>query len=383
MDKLDLKRIYAVCAKEFIHIKRDPRSLAITLLAPVVLLVLYAYAITFDIKKIDFAVVDRDNTSYSRSLIFKFLSSGYFELNMESYNNMEKSIEELRINKVRMILIIPEKFSSDLKKGKSTALQLIIDGSDANTANVAMGYAKIIVATFSRNVILKFAGKKGIVPDRIPGVEPVPRVWYNPELKSVNFIIPGLIAIIMMLIAAMLTSLTVVREKERGTFEQLISTPVKSMELMIGKLTPYVLIGIIDVFIIVVVGLLWFKVPFRGSFITFLIFTMLFMFCSMGLGLFMSSIAKTQTVAVIGTVFATMLPSILLSGFIFPIDSMPAAIRIFTYLVPARYFLTALRSLFLKADTGIAVFYPEALFLLFFGLLFLFLSAKNFKKRID
>jgi len=190
------------------------------------------------------------------------------------------------------------------------------------------------------------------------------------------------IAIIMMLIAATLTSLTVVREKERGSFEQVVSTPIKPPELMAGKLAPYIAIGIIDVFLIVLVGVFWFKVPFRGGFSAFLIFTFLFIFCSMGLGLFMSSVAKSQTIAVIGTFFVTVLPSFLLSGFIFPVESMPWAIRIFTYLVPAKYFLTALRTLFLKGGAGMAVLYPQALFLLGFSALFLFLSAKNFKKKI-
>jgi ABC-2 type transport system permease protein len=199
----------------------------------------------------------------------------------------------------------------------------------------------------------------------------------------VNFIVPGLIAILMMLIAATLTSLTIVRERERGSFEQLISTPAKPLELMIGKLFPYVIIGCVDVLLVTLAGLLWFKVPFKGDIFTFSLFTLLFIFCAMGQGLFMSSIAKNQTVAVIATVFSTILPSMLLSGFVFPIDSMPWIIRILTYIVPAKYFLTALRSIFLKEDIGLSILYPEALFLFVFGMIFLILSAKRFKKNLE
>lgn len=380
---ISLKRTIAIFLKEFIHIKRDARSLAIALLAPVVLLILYGYAVTFDIKKIDLGVVDYDRTFLSRQLVKKFLASSYFELFEKAYGDMEENIKALRVNRVKTILVIPENFSTDLKKAKEAKVQFIVDGSDANTANIAIGYAKIIIATYSRNIILERVTEKGINPKNIPQVEPVPRILYNPELKSTNFIVPGLIAILMMLIAATLTSLTVVRERERGTFEQLISTPAKPLELMIGKLFPYVFIGCIDVAIVAIAGLLWFKVPFKGDVFTFIFFTLLFIFCAMGQGLFMSSVVKNQTVAVIATVFSTVLPSVLLSGFVFPIDSMPLIIRILTYIVPAKYFLTALRSIFLKEGTGIHILYPEALFLLIFGIIFLLLAAKRFKKSLE
>ncbi len=377
-----LKRMKAVCVKEFIHIKRDPRSLAIAVFAPVILLVIYAYGVTFDIKNINMGVVDYDMTRHSRKLAEKFTASGYFTENARTKNDMKKAVDALRTNEIRMILTIPAGFSGDLKKNKNTGVQVILDGSDSNTAGVAAGYAKRIILSFSKDITLNAVKKRGFTTDRVPAVVPEPRVWYNAEMDSQDFIVPGLIAIIMMLIAATLTSLTVVREKERGSFEQVVSTPIKPPELMAGKLAPYIAIGIIDVFLIVLVGVFWFKVPFRGGFSAFLIFTFLFIFCSMGLGLFMSSVAKSQTIAVIGTFFVTVLPSFLLSGFIFPVESMPWAIRIFTYLVPAKYFLTALRTLFLKGGAGMAVLYPQALFLLGFSALFLFLSAKNFKKKI-
>ncbi len=380
--RLDIKRVIPVMRKEFLQIKRDPRSLGIALLAPVVLLILYGYAVTFDIKNIIISVVDYDNTAYSRQYVSKFEASGYFTLYEEARNDMKKSVQALRVNKVRAILTVPKGFSSDLKSNKRISVQLICDGSEPNTSTVAIGYASAVTMMYSRGIILEKVKIRGINPKSIPAVTAEPRVWYNPQMKSVNFIVPGLIAILMMLIAGTLTSLTVVREKERGTFEQLISTPVKPLELMAGKLFPYVIIGFVDVIIVAVVGMLWFKVPFRGDVIAFLLMSVMFIFTAMGMGMLISSVAPNQTIAVIGTVMATMLPSILLSGFVFPVSSMPGVIQVISYIVPAKYFLTALRSLFLKPDVGFNVLYPEALLLLFFGLFFVVMSAKRFKKNL-
>jgi ABC-2 type transport system permease protein len=375
------RRVIPVCRKEFLHIVRDSRSLAVVVLAPVVMLVLYGYAVTFDIRRIDLGVVDRDNSSASRTLIRRFAGSGYFDV-FGGDNSIEKNIEALRVNRVRLVMVIPPGFAKDLSRNRDARVQVLADGSDANTASVALGYAGAIVAEFSRRVSLAAANVRGFDTRNIPRVEAVPRIWYNPDLASTNFIVPGLIAIIMMLIAALLTSLTVVREKERGTFEQLIATPIKPLELMIGKIIPYIVIGMADVAIIVAVGILWFRVPFRGDVLTLFVFALLFIFCALGLGLFISSIAQSQQTAVIGTLLVTMLPSVLLSGFVFPIDSMPWVVRLCTYIVPARYFLTVLRSVFLKAGVSIMTLHQEFLFLLFFGMLFLAISARKFKKTL-
>ncbi|MHB9155730.1 MAG: ABC transporter permease [Endomicrobiales bacterium] len=380
---VNFRRMIPVMRKETLHIVRDARSLAIVVLAPVVMLFLYGYAITFDIRKVDLGVVDNDRSALSRSLVEKFTSSGYFEVRQASRDDLRKNITAMRVDKVKLILVIPGYFSRDIKRNREVAVQVLADGSDANTTNVALGYARRIVSSFSGEILLAAVRDRGFNPRDIPSVEPVPRVWYNPDLKSVNFIVPGLIAIIMMLIAALLTSLTVVREKERGTFEQLISTPIKPLELMAGKLIPYIVIGMVDVAIIVAAAVLWFHVPFRGNLFTLLLFSLLFLFCAQGLGLLVSSIASSQQAAVIGTLFVTALPSVLLSGFVFPIESMPAVIRVFTYVVPARYFLTALRSLFLKADVGIGTLYTELLYLFFFGMLFMAISARRFKKYLE
>jgi len=380
--KPDIKRIKAVFMKEFLQIRRDPRSFAIALLAPVVLLVLYGYAVTFDIRQIDMAVVDNDRTVESRELITKFSSLGYFAVDKKSLNDEEKAVEAMRVNRVKVVLIVPKGFSDDIKRNRNTDVQLLCDGSDANTISVAIGYSNAIVMSYYRKIMLHKVKMRGLNPKRIPSVSAEPRVWYNPEMKSTHFIVPGLIAILMMLIAGTLTSLTIVRERERGTFEQLISTPVKPLELMIGKLAPYVAIGFIDVLIVVLVGTLWFQVPFRGNFGVFVIFSAFFIFAAMGMGMLISSVAPNQTVAVIGTIMATMLPSILLSGFVFPVNSMPKVIQAISYIVPARYYLKALRALFLKPGADFALLWQEGLFLMFFGMLFLILSAKRFKKTL-
>lgn len=379
---LNFKRIIPVFKKEFLHIIRDARSLAIVLIAPVLLIFLYSYAITFDINKVDFSVVDYDRTTLSRLITSKFTASGYFEMYKPAENNMSKSVEAIRINKVKLIVTLPSGLEKAVKKNQMAKVQVIGDGSDPTTTNVALGYANMIIASVSRDILLDEVKSRGFNPKTIPMVESVPRVWYNQELKSSNFIIPGLIAIIMMLIAALLTSLTVVGEKEKGTFEQLISTPIKPLELMIGKITPYIVICLIDVAEVVIVGILWFKLPFQGNYFTLVAFSLLFLFCALGLGLFISSISSSQQMAVIVTSFSTLLPSILLSGFMFPIDSMPWIIRLVTYIFPARYFITALRTIFLKADTGMSVLWGEAWFLFFFGMLFLLISATKFKKNL-
>ena len=379
---LNIKRVIPVLKKEFIHIIRDARSLGIVLLAPVVMLVLYSYAVTFDIKKIDLGVVDRDKSSMSRELINKFAASGYFEIYKPAEDSMEKCVEAIRVNKIKMILSIPLGLSKEMKKNKVVKVQVIGDGADANTTNVALGYANVIIAQYAKGIVLEKVKSRGFNPKSIPMVETVPRVWYNQELKSTNFMVPGLAAIIMMLIAAVLTSLTIVKEKENNNYEQLISTPIKAIEIMAGKLVPYILICLIDVAIIVVVGVFWFKVPFHGNILILLLFTLLFLFCALGMGLFISAVAPSQQFAVVGTAFVTLLPSILLSGFVFPIDSMPVFIQGITYFIPARYFITALRTIFLKADTGFLVLYKEALFLLMFGTFFMTVAAKKFKKDL-
>lgn len=369
--------------KEFLHIVRDTRSLVIALLAPVILLVLYAYAVTFDITRIDLGVVDYDHSSISRQITEKFAASGYFEIDRGCENSMAKCVQALRMNGIKMILVIPRNLYSDIKKSREVKLQVIGDGSDSNTVSIGIGYSQAIIAQISAGIMLETVRSRGFDTKAIPMIEPVPRVWYNPELKSTNYIVPGLAAIIMMLISALLTSLTIVREKEHNTYEQLVATPLKPLELMIGKIVPYIILCLIDVTLIVSVGILWFHVPFKGNILVLSVYTILFLFCALGLGLIISAVSENQQVAVMGTALGTLLPSILLSGFVFPIASMPGIIQALTYLVPAKYYIVALRTIFLKAGTGFFTIWGEGIFLLIFGTIFIAASAKSFKKTLD
>jgi ABC-2 type transport system permease protein len=378
---LNFQRIYALFKKEFVEIVRDKRSLVIVFIMPIVMILIYGYAVTFDIKNIDIGIIDRDNSSLSRGYINKIVSSGYFIPYKDAYNNMDENIKALRRERIKVIVVIPSDFNFNLKKGKDAKIQYIVDGSIANTAVIGVGYLQVLTANFANNIKMDFVKNKGINPKKFPYISPEIRVWYNQELKSANFVVPGLIAIIMMLVAALLTSLTIVRERENGTYEEIMSTPVTSAELIIGKLTPYIIIGLIDVFLVTLFGILWFHVPFRGNIITLLFFSFLFILCALGMGMLMSSIARKQEEAIMMTFFSTLLPSILLSGFAFPLESMPKAIQFFSYFVPARYFLNVLRAIFLKQDVTILMLYKEALFLITVSIFFLVLAGRVIKKR--
>ena len=349
-------RIFPVSRKEFVEIRRDPRTLVMVLVLPVMMLVLYSYAVNFDIKSIETVVYDLDNSRHSRDLIGKFENSGYFKIKyIERYDDVDKQLGD---GKAKLALCIPTDFSRRLAKDEIASLQAIVDGSDANTATIAIGYINQIVQRYSINISM--SGLRNRVSPRnsvstvIP-IEIIPRVWYNPELKSVNFIVPGLIAMIMMMLGAISTSLSIVSERERGTFEKLIVTPVRPYELVIGKIFPYVILAFIDVIFCLLIGTFWFKVPIKGSIPLLLCLSTLFLFSTLGLGLLISAIAKTQRVAMLLSMLTSLLPTFLLSGFVFPIENMPRALQLVTYLVPARYFLEILRGIFLKG-VGLRVF---------------------------
>jgi ABC-2 type transport system permease protein len=368
--------------KEFIHILRDPRSLYIAIGLPLVLLILFGYAITFDVNHIPVAVINQDDSSLSRDLISRVQASEYFDLRYLSneYTKLERLLDE---GKVKIILVIPLHFYRDLSKGKNTPLQFLIDGSDNNTALIALGYLSKIIQVFSSNIVLEGLSKQGdSLLKELPTIDVKARVWYNPGLRSTNFIVPGLIAVVMMILAAMLTSLTIAREWETGTMEQLIATPTKPLEIIIGKLTPYFFLGLIQMTLVVLTGTLLFKVPFKGSIFFLFVVAGLFLVCGLGIGLFISTVTKSQQLAFMLAIVLTMLPAFLLSGFIFPISSMPRIIQFFSYLVPAKYFLIALRGIFLKGN-GLSVHWPEVLFLLIFGLLIILACTKRLKLSLE
>jgi ABC-2 type transport system permease protein len=361
-----MRRIIALARKEFIQIIRDPRSLWMTFVMPVIMLILYGYAVVTDVKNIKIAILDRSKTPISRQLIDKFKSTGYFEI--KRFVNSENEIKSLiDAGIVPVAVSIPVDFEKKIYKGQNPDIQIIVDGTDSNTATITSVYINGLSASMA-----------GL--EKINNVET--KIWFNPELRSTNFIVPGLICIIMMMISVILMSTSIVAERERGTFEGLISTPIKSYELILGKLFPYAVISLIEVIIITLIGAAWFHVPIKGSFMLFIFMSLIFLLCALGLGLLISTVAHTQQEAMIISFLTSLLPTFLLSGFVFPISSMPKIIQYISFLVPAKYFLVILRGIFLKG-IGLEVFWKDALFLFMLGSFLCFLSLRRFKKRLD
>ena len=375
-------RIWPIMKKEFIEIWRDPRSLAFVLAMPVLMLLLYGYGISSDVKRVPLAVFDRDGRPPAREVVRRFTSTDYFVVAAQV-----GSLRELRrvidTGEAKVGLMIPEDFSQNLGAGRPAPVQFVVDGSDSNTASIAISN----IAAISKSTELSPRDLRPQVYLRPKPENPAPIelrtwVWYNPELKSSNFLIPGLTAVILMMLAAMLTSLTVAREWERGTMEGLIASPLHPIELMVGKILPYVAIGLVDVVIIVLVAVFWFRVPLRGSLTLLMVSSTIFLLGALGIGLFLSAASKTQQVAFQLSVLITMLPSLLLSGFFYPVENMPPVLQAVTFLVPARYFLVVIRGIFLKG-VGLAVLWRELMFLSVFAVLILLASSAKFKKRLD
>ena len=374
MSTLSRTRLMAMARKEVLHLRRDPRSLLLAFLLPALLVVLFGYAITWDLEDIQTAVLDLDGSSRSRELLEAFEASGYFTV-VRQLTRQAQVEEVLDRGEALVVIVLPPDFARDLDGGRSAALQILVDGSDANSATIALGYAQGIVRSFSTDVLLEGA-------DVPPTIRAETRVWYNEELLSRNMIVPGLVAVIMMIIAAMLTSLTIAREWERGTMEQLVSTPVHRFEVVLGKLLPYVAIGVIDVVLVSLIGVLLFGVPFRGSPGLLMILSLAFIVGSLGLGMFISAVARSQLLATQLAMILTFLPAFLLSGFMFAIDVMPPALQAITYLIPARYFLVVTRGVFLKG-VGVEVLATEGLLMIAFAALGLFGATRAFRKEIQ
>jgi len=375
-------RIWPIMRKEFIEIWRDRRSLAFVLAMPVLMLVLYGYGISSDVKRVALAVYDRDGRPPARELVRRFTSTEYFVevARVGSLRALRRAIDS---GEAKVGLMIPEDFSQNLGADLPAPIQFVVDGSDSNTANIAIGN----IASIARSTALSPRDLRPQVFFAPKAESPVPIelrtwVWYNPELKSSNFLIPGLTAVILMMLAAMVTSLTVAREWERGTMEALIASPLRSYELMVGKILPYVVIGLVDVVLILLVGVLWFRVPVRGNLLLLMTSSTVFLLGGLGIGLFISATTKNQQVAFQLSTLTTMLPALLLSGFFYPIENMPAILRLFTYLIPARYFLVVIRGIFLKG-VGLAILWKELLFLSLFAVLMLILSSAKFRKRLE
>ncbi len=375
-----LLRTWMIIWKEFVQISRDTRTLAIVVLLPVMMLVIYGYAINLDVNHIRLAVYDQDNSYQSRDLIGAFSHGEYFDV-VASVRSNRAVTDALDDGLARAALIIPTRYSRDLASNRVAAVQLLVDGSDSTTSSTAIGYANAIVQQQSAKITLAALQRKGITPPAAAPIDARFRYWYNPELRSTNFIVPGLVAVILMMLSALLTSMTVVRERERGTIEQLVVSPVMPSELMVGKIIPYVIIAFFDVILVIAAGRLLFGVPLKGSPALVLALSAVFLTAALGIGLLISVLSHNQQTAMTIAFMATLLPSILLSGFIFPIRAMPLALQIITNIIPARHFLVILRAIFLKGS-GFALVWKPALILLVYGLVVLTMSARRFHKKL-
>ena len=376
---MSFRRTWAVFRKEFLHIRRDPRSLILIILLPIMLLLIYGNALTFDIKDVPLAVCNWDPGSCSRDLIGDFQGSPYFNLRypVSGYQEIDPLITD---RSARLALVLPEDFSSTIKKGHTAYLQAIVDGTEPNTANIVLGYTQAITFNYNQNLILSRLERLGL-----RGVEPPlqsdVRFWFNEELESIAFIVPGLIVVIMTLVGTLLTALTVVREVERGSLESLMSTTLKKSELILGKLSPYFLICLLDLVIAMSMGQWAFHVPLRGNVLLLIGLSAIFLVVILSQGLLISVTAKNQLQAFQMAMLVTFLPALLLSGFVFSVRLMPWPLQIISSLVPGKYLVTIFKGIYLKG-IGLGILWPEALILLIFAVAFLSMAVWKSPKKL-
>jgi ABC-2 type transport system permease protein len=361
---MNIVRTLAVAKKETRQIIRDSRSLYLALGIPVMLMILFGFALSLDVDNIPIALWDQSKSPESRDFVNRMTNSGYFRCvaQTEAYGQI---MADLDSNIISVGLIIPFDFSEKIKKGDSTQIQAIVDGSDSTRANLAMVYLETIATTFESDLKMKALTRQAVQSRVVPPVDPRIRILYNPELISRNNIIPGLIPVIMMIIAALLTSLTIVRERETGTMEQLMSTPLKPNELVIGKLIPYFTLGYIDLLMVYLMGEYVFRVPFRGSLLIMFLVSSVFLIGAMSIGFLVSVVASNQFFATQLALLGTVLPTFLLSGFVFPVANMPTALQYFTYIIPARHYVTILRAIYLKGVGWGAILAPTVALVVF------------------
>jgi ABC-2 type transport system permease protein len=372
-------RLLSIIRKEFIQIFRDPRTLMLILVMPIIQLFLLGYAATTDVRNVPIAVWDQSRSPESRALLDAFRSADYFDFAFEVYS--EEEIQTLiEGGDVRGALVIPPDYAIKLLEGDAQ-VSMILDGSDATVGSTALATARLIGQSHSIKVLSEQAARLGRAAAVQPPLEVRTQVWYNPDLRSAYFMIPGVIGMVLYAIMAMLTATAVVRERERGTIEQLIVTPIRSWELIVGKVTPYVILGFFDLFEVLLIGHYWFGVPVRSNILLVVGTAGLLLLSSLGIGLFASTIANTQQEALL-TVFVTILPGVFISGFLFPLEAMPRFLQIVSYAIPLRYYLVIVRSLLLKG-VGFAALRSEIISLAIFGLVIMTLASLRFRKRLD
>lgn len=375
-----MKRVLALIKKEFIQLLRDRRVLPLLFIAPVVQMIIFGTVARTEVKKIPLFLVDEDISSYSRLLVDGFVKSGYFELAGSGRSETEAR-KAVAGGKASLALFVPLGFERSIQAGQTAEVWVVIDGSDSNVASQVQSYVNRIIGNFSNKLLSKkFARLKAVIP-KIVQIEPRVRIWYNPELKSVNYFVPGLIGMILGMLLTTLTSLAIVKEREKGTLEQILVTPIKRWEFIGGKVVPYVIVGLIEVNLVFSAAVNVFKIPFRGSFLLFLFACIVFLIPSVSLGLLVSALSKTQQQAEVSS-WLFNFPSMMLSGFIFPIANMPLPIRVLTYFIPLRYFLSIVRALFLKGSTFFEIL-PQFLAMFLLGAGIFILSVARFQKKLE
>ncbi|HEY1241170.1 MAG TPA: ABC transporter permease [Bryobacteraceae bacterium] len=375
---MSYRRTKAIFIKELHHITRDSRSLALALAMPVMMLLLYGYALSLDVDHIQTMIYDQDGTEASRSLMRQFQGSRYFDVVgfTTNYDAIQRGIDR---NQILVGVVIPPDFSRDLRSGRGANVQILIDGSDSNTAAIAMGYAESVVRNFSGEAGVDIQNRRG--RHTPPPIDPRLRVWYNSSLESKNYVVPGLIAVILMIIAGQLTSLTVAREWEMGTMEQILSTPLRPAEMVFGKMLAYFVVGLTDSTIALIVGVLIFGVPFRGNILVLAVSTCFFLCGALFWGIFISASNRTQVAAYQMGLLSSFLPGFLLSGFVFALDTMPKAIQVISVIVPARYFVTIVKAVFLKG-VGLSLLWNQLLYLLVFAGIVFWRSVRKMNQKV-
>ncbi len=374
-----MRVILHIIKKEIYQFLQDRKMFGLSFIAPVIQLILLGYAATLDVKFIPLVVLDRDQSAASRFLIENFTSSGYFEI--QSYITKEEDIDDwLNNGRASMALVIPQGYERKVGRNESVVVQCIADGTETTSANIGLSYAMLIINRVAQNILVESIMKYNNM--KMPAhIVAVPRVWFNPELKSRNFMVPGVLGLLLMVMTMILTSLAIVKEKEMGTLEQLIVTPIKPAQLIAGKLLPFFAIGMIDVVLVIVFTTFVFDLPVKGGFVLMIVFCSVFLLTTLGLGLFISTISRTQQQAMLTAIFFFMMPMIFFSGFVFPIENMPLVIQWISYFLPLRYFFVIVRGMFLKG-VGLSVLWPQVVALLVFGIVIFSLSVARFRKKL-
>lgn len=376
-----MKSIIHFVKKEFLQFKRDPKMFAIILVAPIIQLIFLGYAANLDVENVNMIVWDQDNSPASRELINDFIGSGYFTI-LEYVDNYKDATDYLDKAKASIILVIPTDFEKMIRRNQTAELQLLLDGSDGNSSSISAGYAQGIITGFSKNILIDLQNKMRLKNASTGNIIAEPRVWYNPDLKTRNFMVPAIVGLLISVITLILTSLAVVKEKEIGTMEQLIVTPLKPHQIIFGKLIPFVLLSFVAIILVLTAMHFVFNISVKGSTIFLFACSFLYILSTLGLGLFVSTISNTQQQAMMMAIFVVLMPMIFLSGFAFPIENMPVILQYLSYLIPLKYFITIIRGVIMKG-IGFSDLWPDAMVLFLMGLLILTLSSLRFNRKLE